>query len=200
MDFPVGINLKDINMEVYAPSFYSESKSLIGHARAIPSSRFEVTFKTVALDAIKSREIWGFINGLNGKLNPFNVVLPTYSNSLGTIVNNPSIKAPMAAGNKIIRVKNLPFETDGLMVVGDVFKCAGHKKVYVLTKPLNSNSSGEGNMEFSPQLQKNVNVNELILVRKVPYSLRLRTEKSAFPKKVNDQGYVSFTFDTVEAL
>ncbi len=200
MNFPQDVNIKDISVTVNSPSFYSENKALIGHARAIPASRFEVTFKTVALNPIKAREVWGFINALSGRLNPFTIVLPTHSDSLGSIINNPIIKSSSNPGVKTLTLKNLPVDSNNLMIIGDVFKCAGHSKVYVLTSALNSNSGGEGSFTFSPQLQKSITVNELVLVRNVPYSLRLRSEKSIISKKISDQGYVSLSFDTVEAL
>ncbi len=200
MNFPQGVNIKDISLTVNSPSYYSENRSLQSHVRRIPASRFEVTFKTVAVDPIKAREIWGFINGLRGRLNPFNIVLPTHSNSLGSIINNPNVKSNVNAGNTSITLKNLPTHSANLMISGDAFKCAGHNKVYVLTNSLNSNGSGEGNLEFEPQLQKNIVVNELVIVREVPYQFRLRSEKSVIQKRISDQGYVSFSFDAVEAI
>lgn len=200
MNFPNGVNLKDISLTIYSPSFYSESKSLIGHSRAIPASRFESTFKTVPLNPIKARELWGFINGLCGQLIPFSVVLPTYSNSLGNIVNNPKSKNNMSAGGKNFTVSNLPANVANLMIAGDVMKLAGHNKVYTLTKTLSSNSLGDAIIEFEPRLQQAIVANELVIVKQVPFSFRLRSEKSVISKKITDQGYVSFSFDCIEAL
>jgi hypothetical protein len=141
------------------PEVSSESLSLVYNSRRTPGHRYEFSMTSVELESAKFKEISARLAKIRNLNSVVSASFPVYCNS----AQDESFV--VSAITKGFRIANL---TDALNIaIGDYFKFDGHAKVYqVVAKTGNQ-------IEFSPNLVRNVNASERLQFNNVPFSFKI---------------------------
>jgi len=131
-----------------------------------------------------------FIMSQRGMAETFSIVLPEVSDASGTVAGAMAADGAGAIGDTSIDVNGI----SGVLKAGDVFKFAGHNKVYMAT----ADRSGPGTLSFQPALISSVSDNEVIAYDNVPFTVRLANDVQEF-SVATDLSY-RYEVDFVEAI
>ncbi|MGB2063515.1 MAG: hypothetical protein ACPHUL_00070 [Marinomonas gallaica] len=165
----------------------SESQSKIFLQRKTPGQRWDINLKSVKMDLDAADAVWGFAAARTQDLLLWDVVLPRYSYSEGTV--DKTVNDDFVIGQTSVSFNS----TAADVRVGKYFQFAGHSKVYIATSK-NGNS-----ITFAPALVRPVADDEAVTFNDITWSCKLRGRPLEFNVSGDEQSVV-MELDLVEAL
>jgi len=172
--------------------FNLSSQTISGRiqVRNIGGQRFSFSASYPPMTRSEFQPVMAFIIGQRGMAETFTIVLPEVSSASGSVSGTMAANGAGAIGDTSIAVDGIT----GDLKAGDVFKFAGHNKVYMAT----ADRSGAGTLSFQPALIETVSNNEVITYDDVPFTVRLANDVQEF-SVATDLSY-SYEVDFVEAI
>ena len=85
-----------------------------------------------------------------------------------------------------------------MLKAGDIFKLAGHSKVYMLTADAHSYSLGQTILEFEPALRQSPADNEALIIYSVPFTVMLSDPELSY--ETTPPAFYALAFEVEEAL
>jgi len=158
--------------------------------RNIGGQRFSFSASYPPMTRAEFQPVMAFIMKQRGMAETFTIVLPEVSSVSGSATGTMAANAAGAVGDTDIAVDGIT----GDLKAGDVFKFAGHDKVYMAT----ADRSGAGSLYFEPALIATVSDNEVITYDDVPFTVRLSRDVQEFSVST-DLSY-RYEVDFVEAI
>ena len=116
--------------------------------------------------------IIAFLEGMQGRLEPFEVVIPRYSFTRGNITGNVTANGSNANSSGSRRVN---LTVNGNFRAGDFIRFMNHTKVYMLTQ----NLVGSGEVNITPPLIRNVQ-NTQVQYNEVAFQVKQRENRNQY--------------------
>lgn len=172
--------------------FNLSSETISGRiqVRNIGGQRFSFTASYPPMTRAEFQPVIAFIMKQRGMAETFTIVLPEISDASGDVFGTMRANGSGTIGDTSIGVDGLV----GTLKAGDIFKFAGHDKVYMAT----SDRSGAGTLSFEPALISAVADNEIIHFDDVQFKVRLVNDVQEFA--IATDLHYSYEIDFVEAI
>ncbi len=172
--------------------FNLSSETISGRiqVRNIGGQRFSFTASYPPMTRTEFQPVIAFIMKQRGKAETFTIVLPEISDASGDVSGTMLANGAGTIGDTLIGVDGFT----GTLKAGDLFKFAGHDKIYMAT----SDRSGPGALSFEPALISSVSDNEVMSYDAVPFKVRLTNDVQEFA--VATDLHYSYEIDFVEAI
>lgn len=154
------------------PTLISQSQSGRTFARKLRGQRWKFTVRFPKISESDFRPIAAFIDAQRGGYESFTIVLPVISTSTGVGGGAPLVNGIGQTGSALI-IDGCPLNTSGWRKAGDVFKIAGHTKIYRLTADADTDIAGGVTLSFIPPLIEIPGDNEALTFQSVPFTVRL---------------------------
>lgn len=149
------------------------------------------------------RPIQAFIALAQGRLNEFDIVIPTISESQATLAGSlvASVDGDSSgannAGDTSINI-NTNLASSNALKAGDVVRFQNHTKVYMVTTDVNTDANGNAIMNIQPALVEAVSNAETITTNNVPFRMHLTNDVQEFEYGTNQ--LVNYEIDVREVL
>lgn len=172
--------------------FNLSSETISGRiqVRNIGGQRFSFTASYPPMTRAEFQPVIAFIMKQRGKAETFTIVLPEISDASGDVSGTMLANGAGTIGDTLIGVDGFT----GTLKAGDLFKFAGHDKIYMAT----SDRSGPGALSFEPALISSVSDNEVMSYDAVPFKVRLTNDVQEFA--IATDLHYSYEIDFVEAI
>ena len=195
--FPTNIGLNALTLKSVSPTLKTESRSFRRHTSRIPTHRWEAMIKTSPLPNSEFRDLWAFINSLEGSFSNFELEIPRYSTPRGSHSGTPLAAALTVGGSKTINVSGYTASITNIAKAGDLIKFAGHSKVYQITQDASSDINGDATLTLNTGLIEDVAFNEALTTNNVPFTFALRNDPQEF-KASSNSNLISVELDLIE--
>jgi hypothetical protein len=177
-----------ITIKNNTPTATSISISGRRQSKQLAAQYWTLDCEYAALDRSESAQVMAFLNLQRNSLSSFDVVLPQYSRSNGTIktVYNTVDSTISVSANAAITATSVTINADvlrpsnftnagttatGALKAGDFVKFTNHNKVYQLTADVTIDSSGTGNLALFPGLYSAVTTTTNLTYWDVPFTV-----------------------------
>jgi hypothetical protein len=177
-----------ITIKNNTPTATSISISGRRQSKQLAAQYWTLDCEYAALDRSESAQVMAFLNLQKNSLSSFDVVLPQYSRSNGTIktVYNTVDSTISVSANAAITATSVTINADvlrpsnftsagttatGALKAGDFVKFTNHNKVYQLTADVTIDSSGTGNLALFPGLYSAVTTTADLTYWDVPFTV-----------------------------
>jgi hypothetical protein len=177
-----------ITIKNNTPTATSISISGRRQSKQLAAQYWTLDCEYAALDRSESAQVMAFLNLQKNSLSSFDVVLPQYSRSNGTIktVYNTVDSTISVSANAAITATSVTINADvlrpsnftsagttatGALKAGDFVKFTNHNKVYQLTADVTIDSSGNGNLALFPGLYSAVTTTTNLTYWDVPFTV-----------------------------
>lgn len=177
----------------FSSEFFNLSSQTISgrtQVRNIGGQRFSFTASYARLNRAQFYPIQGFLMAQRGMAETFTIVLPEISSPSDSISGTMRAAASGSVGDTSIAVDGFT----GTLKTGDVFKFAGHNKVYMAT----ADRSGSGTLSFQPSLVSGVSDNQTVTYNDVPFTVRLNNDVQEY--SVSTDLTYTYEVDFIEAI
>jgi hypothetical protein len=188
--FPSSPGFTAVNFRTANYNLSSTSLSGRTQVRAIGSQRWEFTVELPVMDRSEYGALHAFIMKQRGMLESFQIVLPIISMQSGDASGSKTVNGALSVGATTVNLHG----GSGTLKAGDVFKFAGHNKVYMFTADRN----GNGNVTFEPPLTTAVTNNEGLVITSVPFTVRINNDVQEYNYATD--GTVSYEIDMIEVI
>jgi len=187
--FPTSMGFEAVNFQINTPSQSTETMS--GKMRRINMGvsyyTWEVKFPNLLpLDA---GTVNGFVAQAFGPQFSFEIILPELS---FTKAPEQTTTVPRSSASRAIGATSVPLTncgaTKNVLAAGDFVKFANHSKVYMVTAPCVSDSSGNATLFFSCPLVQAIPLSTDLTITSVPFTAILTEDAQKF-----DVGYGGIT-------
>lgn len=200
MPLPTQFAIDTVELKSNSPTIVSEGRNLVTLARSIPSHRWEMTIKSVNLSPADSRAVSAWLNSLGGRQGTFTAVLPEFSAPKGVASGSPVVSGAHSIGAATVSMSGFVQSVVGQLKAGDLLKFANHSKVYQVTTDASSNASGVMTVTIFPKLMRAVPSATAVIVRDVPFLLRLNNDIQEFKLSAQNSGFTRLEMDCIEVL
>jgi hypothetical protein len=179
--FPTSMGFEAVNFQINTPSQCTETMS--GKMRRINMGvsyyTWEVKFPNLLpLDA---GTVNGFVAQAFGPQFSFEIILPELS---FTKAPEQTTTTPRSSASRAIGATSVPLTNCGalknVLAAGDFVKFANHSKVYMVTAPCVSNSSGNATLFFSCPLVQAIPLSTNLTITSVPFTAILTEDAQKF--------------------
>lgn len=181
--YPSTPEFASVNFKINTPVQTTETVNGRKRRAGFGTSYYTFTGTYPTLPGADLRPVAAFIAKQYGQVESFQIILPGISYSRGAdnaqAVGNAKVKTAASKGAFSVALKSLGANKQ-VFKQGDVFKFAGHSKVYIVTDDVVSNGSGEATIFFSGKLVQNVVVDELLTITAVPFTVMLDQDIDEF--------------------
>jgi hypothetical protein len=177
-----------ITIKNNTPTATSISISGRRQSKQLAAQYWTLDCEYAALDRSESAQVMAFLNLQKNSLSSFDVVLPQYSRSNGTIktVYNTVDSTISVSANAAITATSVTINADvlrpsnftsagttatGALKAGDFVKFTNHNKVYQLTADVTIDSSGTGTLALFPGLYSAVTTTTNLTYWDVPFTV-----------------------------
>ena len=193
------ITLRARNVVAISESPFTFHQQVFKH----PGERWEasISLPSQRRDLI---EPWiGFLLALKGPSGFFLLGDPSGTTPRGTITqfnSNTLVDGQRLAGSTSIPIKGLPNERQNLFVPGDYIQLGASSTatLHKVLLPVNSNSSGQAEVEVWPSLRRNLQNNEPVVYNNTKGRFRLVERSQEW--SINDQNNFQTSFSAVEVI
>lgn len=190
-----GVSFTAVDFQVISPTIFNESFS--GKVRRIGQGHQYYTFgvKLPPMTSYRFGPVMAFITKQYGMVDSFQITLPELSYNTGynkSFAGTPVVSGALAAGVKTCTITGMTPSKDQVLRAGDYFKFANHTKVYMAVDDLNSNSSGQGTLNFSGGLVEAVSNGVGITIDAVPFTVILDSDIQEY--NVGGGGMTQYSF------
>lgn len=158
------------------------------------------------MDRNETRQVMGFMQGMQGHLSEFDCPMGIYSDSAGAraTLSGPADKTLTVAAGSLIGDNNITYNsnwtsayysstTDGdFLAVGDYITFSTHAKVYQLTAVTNPSATGVGGFSISPSLQLPISTGGTIDVMDVTMKVFLDGDTMEYSTGIKGFSQIAF--------
>lgn len=159
--------------------------------------RYATTIRWNRLKEADFAPVGAFIEALRGRLTTFTIVLPIISTPQGVGGGSPQVVGAGPHSGFSLPIDGCPVSTTGWLKTGDVFKLAGHNKVYRLAADVDTDAGGAVTLTFVQPLEESPGDNEALTITDVPFTMRRASDAQQFDLDTPDR--FDFELDMVEA-
>jgi hypothetical protein len=167
------------------------------NVRQFGAQKWKIDLKFPAtLNRDQFMPIFAFTLSQAGKFGTFSYVPPDLAVPRGSPSGTPLV----AVGNQVGQTMST-YGWDNTLTVfktGDVFKVAGHNKVYMLTADATSDGSGNSTLEFFPPLIESPAGDEAVIFEQVPFTVQITSDTSNY--SVRGPFHYSFDIQMIEVV
>ncbi len=188
--FPSSPGFTAVNFRTANYNLSSTSLSGRTQVRSLGSQRWEFSVSFPPMDRSEYGPVNAFLVKQRGMLESFQIVLPIISMQSGNASGSKTVNGALSAGATTVNLQG----GSGTLKSGDVFKFAGHNKVYMFTADRN----GNGNVTFEPPLSASVADGEGIVITNVPFTVRINNDVQEY--NYSTDGTVSYEIDMIEVI
>lgn len=177
--FPLAPAPNNVSLGVVSPTLVSVAHSLKRQTRSRGAHRYLVEAQWTKLTRANHAILRAFCLKQRGQYETFTWVLPKWSMPRGAQGGTPLVNGTPAAGARTVGVDGASNGITGWGKQGDLFKFAGHAKVYELTEDCNSDGGGNVTLVFEPGLFAAPANNEALTFAGVAMTLGLTQDSIA---------------------
>jgi len=199
MELPADFPIENVDIKNNQDWIRSDSKSKKVNERQNPGQRWDISISTVQLNADEYFEYWAIALALEQEAE-FTAILPRLSHPRGTAQGAPRTSQAYQPGFKRINTSGWSTNQPAALKRGDCFRFAGHAKVYLCLGPVVANSSGNAEIWFIPGLAQPVAINEGLIIRNVPFTLKTDRRPQNFKLTAANGVFSRIELDCVESL
>ncbi len=165
--------------------------------RKVGGHHWRLTARYPAMTRDQFAPIWSFLMEQEGRFGTFQVVPPDLVVPRGVATGIPNVAAPAASGTTV-QTQGWTANVIGILKAGDVFKFAGHAKVYMVTADANTDATGAATLQFKPPLVQNVAGTESLVVIDVPFTMAMTGDVQEYATRA--PLLYTYELDLIEAL
>ncbi len=169
--FPSAPGFRAIDFASVDPTLADETQDGRINVRKTRAQYYTCTLRWNRLTEADHAPVAAFIESLRGKYTPFNIVLPLISTPLGVGGGTPLVAGAGHTG-LALPIDGAPVSTTGWLKAGDVFRLAGHSKVYRLAADADTDAAGAVTLQLVQPLMSSPADNEALTITDVPFSMR----------------------------
>lgn len=157
------------------PTRVSVSHSLKRQARTSNAQRWAISFTWSPMRRSVFMQFYAFIVSQRGQADTFTCTLAGHTTPQGSWLGTPVVSGASQTGRSI-NLSGFTASQTGVAKAGDLFKFAGHTKVYMVTADANSNVSGLATLSIEPALVVSPGNAEAITSSNVPFTVALASD------------------------
>jgi len=169
-------------------------------ARDFGGHRWRFGVDHLRLTADNFWPLYAFLLKQRGRFESFQIVLPDKATPRGAASSGGV--APLVNGAsqtaRTLNIDGLPLNIAALLKAGDLFKLAGHSKVYQLTADASSGALGAAVLTFEPALRQSPADNEALTIYSVPFTVMLSDPELSY--ETTPPAFYALAFEVEEAL
>ncbi|MFQ5510038.1 MAG: hypothetical protein ACE5FN_12005 [Leptospirillia bacterium] len=165
--------------------------------RRIGAHRWRFTARYPALTRDAFMPVYAFILSQGGRFGSFQVIPPDLAIPRGVATGLPLVNGAGQAGNALVTDGWTP-NTVGIVKAGDVLKCGGHTKVYMVTADVDADGLGGVTIPIEPPLVQPPADNEPLVVTGVPFTMALANDVQQY--RAGAPSLYTFELDLEEVL
>ena len=196
-DYPVTIGFNTAEFRSSDRTLVDEMYSGQVNVRKVAAQFYQCTLRYNKLTRAEFAPINAFIESLRGQYTPFDIILPDISSIQGSGGGTPLVAGASQTG-LTLDIDGASLSTSGWMKANDVFRLAGHNKVYRLTADADTDGTGAVTLALAQPLMESPADGEALTIDNVPFSMRLASsvQKYAMSRPL----FYQFEIDIREAL
>jgi hypothetical protein len=148
---------------------------------------------------VSAMELYSFLVSQGGTGGVWNLPNPSITNGSLQVVGNAKTRAIIPKGDLSAPVDALSANAAGVLLPGDFFQFANHKKVYMVTNTVNANGSEQGTIQFYPPAFERVPDNTNIVIgNDVLFQVQLDSDITDVLISANRSKFADPKIDVVE--
>ena len=176
--YPTTINFMSLDIESTTNTLVSMAQSGRRNVRQTGTHKWRFMGRYTTLTREQFMPIFAFIMAQEGRFETFDFVPPDLATPQGNPSGSPTVNGASQTGTSLItqawQASTLIFKA------GDVFKCNGHNKVYMITEDITSDGLGNATLKFQPPLVQSPVDLEDLTVTNVPFKVQLMSDLSKY--------------------
>lgn len=144
--------------------------------------------------------LYAFLLKQRGRFESFQIVLPDKATPRGLASGGGGTPVVFLSGQtgRSLTTNGWTANVTNMLKAGDVFKLAGHSKVYMLTADASSNGTGVMTLNFEPALRQSPADNEALTIHSVPFTVMLSDPELSY--ETTPPAFYALAFEVEEAL
>lgn len=166
--FPVSPAPESIVLKSTQPTLVSVSHSLKQQNRSRGSQRWGIS-ATYKGTRSSLAPLIAFALSKRGQYVAFDYIVPTLSDTRGTVTTTPTLTGTLSAGVRSVPVTGMG--NTKTLKAGDLIRFANHTKTYMLTADVTSSAGGTGTLSIEPALYTSVPITTAVTVTDVPMNV-----------------------------
>lgn len=157
------------------PTRTSVSHSLRRQARTSGVQRWAISLGWTPMRRSVFMQFYAFLLGQRGQADTFTCTLAGHTAPQGTWSGTPVVSGASQTGRSVV-LGGFTASQTGVAKAGDLFKFAGHTKVYMVTADASSNGSGVATLSMEPALLVSPSSGEALVSSNVPFTVALTSD------------------------
>ena len=194
--FPTSPAVSEIKIVSDQPIFNSLAESGKRQARYAGGHLWEMDLTFPVMTRAEFAPIDGFIMSQRGSAGSFQYVPPNKATPIGGWGSSVSVVGAQVAGISSMPMTGFNPNASAVVKAGDIFKFAGHSKVYMVVADADS-TGNDATLNFEPLLVSSVADLELITFLNVPFTVFV---DDILEYKVSRQSFYTYTVKLKESL
>lgn len=180
----------------YGATLVSRAHSGKTQRRRRGGHTWRLSLRWDVLERADYADLLGSLIDQDGQYETFSYVLPSgLVAARGSWVGTPLVKGASQTDTPVT-VDGFTISASNVVRAFDLFKFAGHSKVYAATADKSADGSGEVALAFKPHLIATPGDNEAITHASVPFTVAIATDVLSLP--VRGAGLASLAVDLIE--
>lgn len=162
----------------FAPTLVSRSHSLKRQVRSREAHCWAATLTFPPMLRSRVAPLFAFLVAQRGQYETFQIVLPApYSNPQGSWAGGAPLVDGGSQTGRALNLKGFTPGASGVVKAGDLFKFAGHSKVYLATADANANGAGKvAGLAIEPGLMTSPASDEAVAYSSIAFSMANTTD------------------------
>ena len=162
------------------PSRMSVSHSLKRQVRTSNVQRWALAMSFPPMVRSIYMQFYAFLIKQRGQFDTFTCTLPGYEKPQGTWAGTPVVNGGGQTG-RAINLSGFSASQPYVVKAGDIFKFAGHSKVYMATADASSDGAGLATVSLEPALMASPAADEALVASEVPFTVALTSDTQDLP-------------------
>ena len=168
--FPTTVQPESIEISSIEQNFVDRTQGGKRQTRNEPGHVWQIKLNMPAMTEDDYRSLYAFKIKQKGIYDTFQIVPYTTETPRGSFGGTPVVNGANQSGNTLA-IDGASVSTTSWARAGDVFKLAGHPKVYMITEDANTDATGAVTLTFEPDLHYTPTDNEALTVSSVPFTV-----------------------------
>lgn len=176
-------------------NFVSVTQSGARQVRTSPGHFWAIKVQYPKLVQDDFMDLWAFAIKQKGQFESFQFVPLELATPRGALGGTPLVNGASQTGSNLV-IDGCSPNIIGWMKAGDVFKVAGHTKVYMVTEDVNTDGGGNATLGIQPDLMESPANNEALTVTSVPFTVAFRSDSQLY--NIEPGTFYGFAIDLIE--
>lgn len=199
--YPLITGFRSVAFRSLHTSLVEKAQSGKRQARDFGGHQWLFGVEHLRLTAANFWPLYTFLTAQRGQYESFQIVLPDKATPRGAAsaggIGTPLVNGAAQTGRSL-NVDGFTPNINGMLKAGDIFKLAGHSKVYMLTADASTASLGQTTLFFEPALRQSPADNEAITIYDVPFTVMLTQGEISY--ELSSPAFYALAFEVEEAL